>query len=445
MASGLGQRRPGPGPPAGAAPARRTHSRGGAALQRNPSRRPRRRRQPRPVLPAQTSGEARPGPAGRLALDFPAGPGSSAGSLGEPALSHPETRCCGWAWRPASTMPGAAWPSPTGGWHTWPDGTAPSVGVARRRWSVAPLDSNAAPDWRNVSGGRSRQLLRNIEHTAAVHGFIAALSVQARALGREIVQLDPAPPGLAAFPSRRRPAPPSTPTPSASSESAASPGPSSWSGSAAPCGPTTMSQRLAPYLRYYSTRRPTDDHGIRPAVLVVFDDDLAATHFLMLAEREMARAGVGSPPAGLPAGSDRCPGAAGTGMANTRRMGTGLPASSAIKRPYINRGWEQIAGLRSIPDRRGRSHVPTTYQLRTRPPEASWDGPSSGSTRRRCGSAWHCWAAPRTGSPGRSGSAPATSPSWSTRARAPSGCIRQRMLKALGADDFHQLFTLEGN
>ena len=27
--------------------------------------------------------------------------------------------------------------------------------------------------------------------------------------------------------------------------------------------------------------------------------------------------------------------------------------------------------------------------------------------------------------------------------RAPSGCIRRRMLKALGVDDFHHLFTLE--
>ena len=27
--------------------------------------------------------------------------------------------------------------------------------------------------------------------------------------------------------------------------------------------------------------------------------------------------------------------------------------------------------------------------------------------------------------------------------RAPSGCIRQRMLRVLGVDDFHQLFTLE--
>ena len=43
--------------------------------------------------------------------------------------------------------------------------------------------------------------------------------------------------------------------------------------------PTTMAARIAPYLRYYSSHRPTDDHGVRPAVLVVFDDDLAATHF----------------------------------------------------------------------------------------------------------------------------------------------------------------------
>ena len=47
--------------------------------------------------------------------------------------------------------------------------------------------------------------------------------------------------------------------------------------------PTTMSARLAPYLRYYSTHRPTDDHGAQPAVLVVFDDDLTQTHFLRVA------------------------------------------------------------------------------------------------------------------------------------------------------------------
>ena len=56
-----------------------------------------------------------------------------------------------------------------------------------------------------------------------------------------------------------------------------------------------MTVRLAPYLRYYSTPRPTDDHGLPPAVLVVFDDGLAADHFLPLAEEEMKRARVRVP------------------------------------------------------------------------------------------------------------------------------------------------------
>ena len=51
--------------------------------------------------------------------------------------------------------------------------------------------------------------------------------------------------------------------------------------------PTTMADRLAPYLRYYSTHRPTDDNRIQPVVMVVFDDDLAATHFLRVAQEEM--------------------------------------------------------------------------------------------------------------------------------------------------------------
>ena len=59
--------------------------------------------------------------------------------------------------------------------------------------------------------------------------------------------------------------------------------------------PVTMAARLAPYLRYYSSRRPTDDHGARPAVLVVFDDDLAATHFLRVAREEMDRTWVRVP------------------------------------------------------------------------------------------------------------------------------------------------------
>ena len=66
-----------------------------------------------------------------------------------------------------------------------------SVGTARRRWGVAPIDPLAPLTWRNVSGSRSRQLLRNVEHTGAVHWFLVALAAQARAAGWEVVQLDP--------------------------------------------------------------------------------------------------------------------------------------------------------------------------------------------------------------------------------------------------------------
>ena len=41
-----------------------------------------------------------------------------------------------------------------------------SVGDARKRWSARPLDAGAPLDWRNVAGTRTRQLLRNVEHTA---------------------------------------------------------------------------------------------------------------------------------------------------------------------------------------------------------------------------------------------------------------------------------------
>ena len=56
-----------------------------------------------------------------------------------------------------------------------------------------------------------------------------------------------------------------------------------------------MAARAAPYLRYYATSRPTDDHGSQPLVLVVFDDPIALTHFLEVAAREMERARVRVP------------------------------------------------------------------------------------------------------------------------------------------------------
>ena len=160
-----------------------------------------------------------------------------------------------------------------------------AVGVAKRRWSAAPAD---ADDWSSVSGRRSRQLLRNMEHTAAVHGFIAGVARQARELGWETDQLDP--PRSAsryfryfggmrsihpdAFGVLRR-------------GTALRPFFLEWERRAV--RPVTMTARLAPYLRYYSTHRPIDDHGAPPIVLVVFDDDIAQTHFLRVAQEEMTR------------------------------------------------------------------------------------------------------------------------------------------------------------
>ena len=59
--------------------------------------------------------------------------------------------------------------------------------------------------------------------------------------------------------------------------------------------PSTMAAKLRPYLGYYGTRRPVDDHGVEPVVLMVFEDAAAEARFLVVARRELARAGVRLP------------------------------------------------------------------------------------------------------------------------------------------------------
>ena len=169
-----------------------------------------------------------------------------------------------------------------------------SVGVAKRRWSVTPADPQAPFGWRNVSCRRSRQLLRNVEHTAAVHAFIAALAQQSRSLGWELAQLDP--PLRASRHFRHRDGLRSV-HPDAFGVLRSGPDTRpfflEWERRAVRL--TTMADRLAPYLRYFSSLRPTDDHGAQPAVLVVFHDDIAATHFLRVAREEMDRTRVDVP------------------------------------------------------------------------------------------------------------------------------------------------------
>ena len=169
-----------------------------------------------------------------------------------------------------------------------------SVGAAKKRWSVSPPDEDEPFHWRNVSGSRSRQLLRNLEHTGAVHQFISALAYQARALGWEVRQLDP--PHRASRHFRYQGGPRSV---HPDAFGLLRRGPTTWAffleWERRAVRPGTMTVRLAPYLRYYSSPRPTDDHGVTPGVLVVFDDGLAADHFLRLAEEEMKLARVQVP------------------------------------------------------------------------------------------------------------------------------------------------------
>ena len=66
-----------------------------------------------------------------------------------------------------------------------------AVGTARQRWSAAPVKPEAPLTWRNVRGSRSRQLLRNLDHTQAVHWFLAVLANQSRSQGWKVVQFDP--------------------------------------------------------------------------------------------------------------------------------------------------------------------------------------------------------------------------------------------------------------
>ena len=169
-----------------------------------------------------------------------------------------------------------------------------AVGAARERWSVRSANPKAPFAWRNVSGRRSRQLLRNLEHTEAVHWFVAVLERQAHSRSREVVQIDPPrrasryfrhgdrlrsihPDAFGVLRRRGR----------------------TWAffleWERRAVRPVTMAARIAPYLRYYSSHRPTDDHGAQPAVLVVFDDGLVATHFLRVAREEMDRAKVTVP------------------------------------------------------------------------------------------------------------------------------------------------------
>ena len=170
-----------------------------------------------------------------------------------------------------------------------------SVGTAVKRWSAEPEDGSPLSSWREVPGSRSRPLARTMMHTQAVHRFMADLARQAKGnSGYRVLQASPPHQSTRYFPYRGRLRsihPDGFGVVRAGGKTF--PFFLEWERRA--LNPSTMTARLAPYLRYYSTNRPLDDHGHRPLVLVAFDDFLAEGNFLGVARRDMERARVDVP------------------------------------------------------------------------------------------------------------------------------------------------------
>ncbi len=169
-----------------------------------------------------------------------------------------------------------------------------SVGAARKRWSANLLDPEQPLEWRNLRGRKTRQLLRNLTHTEAVHQFLATLAEQSRSKDWSVIQFDP--PHRASryfrFEDRLRSIQPDA-FGVLHCEGRMQPFFLEWERRA--IRPSTMAQRLAPYLRYFRSNRPLEDHGAIPFVLVVFEHELAADHFLRVARVEQDQASIGVP------------------------------------------------------------------------------------------------------------------------------------------------------
>ena len=168
-----------------------------------------------------------------------------------------------------------------------------AVGRLRRQWSAEPSKSATPLTWRNIAGRRSGQLARNMEHTEAVHWFISQVAVQAREQGFRVVQFDPPHRASRHFWHRDklRSIHPDV-FGMLRKDGKNMPFFLEWERRAV--RPGTMAARLAPYLRYYSSKQPLDDHGAQPLVLMVFDDPLVEARFLGVArsELEMTRVDV---------------------------------------------------------------------------------------------------------------------------------------------------------
>ncbi len=166
-----------------------------------------------------------------------------------------------------------------------------SVGDLRKRLSSERVVRDGRLDWRNVRGTRSRQLLRHLDHTESVHGFLAALAEQVRERGWDLIQLDPPQRASRYF---RLDGKLYSIQPDAFGvlrcDGRDQPFFLEWERRAV--RPSTMTKRLAPYLRYYSSKRLAEDQIAPPFVLVAFENQRATEHFLRIAQGQSHRSGT---------------------------------------------------------------------------------------------------------------------------------------------------------
>jgi hypothetical protein len=165
-----------------------------------------------------------------------------------------------------------------------------SVPGMLRRWSTSPTDPSVPRSWDNMRGIRARQLARHVAHTGAVHRFLAALGNHARHQGHKLLLY---PPHLAQR-SYREGGRTFTLKPDAYGQyrtgSVVHHFFLEWEQRAT--HPAQFREKLAPYLRYYSTRQPLEDYGAYPSLLLVFRDELMESSFLRVAVREIEAAKV---------------------------------------------------------------------------------------------------------------------------------------------------------
>ena len=164
-----------------------------------------------------------------------------------------------------------------------------ATSMALRRWSPSRSGPESPLSWQSVRGSRTRQLARHIDHTAAVHSFMAAISCQARETGGSLIEAEPPHRAGRTYPAYGGAY--GSVNPDAYGRVETGRGVlhlfleverrAGWRG--------RFLDKLRPYLRYYASGQPLHTFGAWPSVLFVLRDEIAGTGLLRMSEGEAER------------------------------------------------------------------------------------------------------------------------------------------------------------